>query len=368
MPCRLCRSRGWKCGAEDKVLGPKGQLAASEGWNVLSSFTAGQYVFPVRRISPVPEEQSLTSFDATLLSNFLEFQIAGYIVGDGPLLTHKWADSTYPIFSESFRYALLVRASRWRNHGTKLSTSNTCRYLDKTYRLIQRSALSGEYRDVVYTSYILWSYEYISRTSMPSSSKDRPLIHCLGMWQAFAAFEKVTQNVVFEEELIQMEDLAHWALRGEYKRLRNDLAGKPVQERIGRLLELLYATCRMGHWYWEDLRRRQKIWQLSTVFEIFSHLYVLLRNSDEGNEPDRHFIEVRLKMIVDQIIQLNPGIPDQWQPPLAGRYLDAERIIEVLESRPQFLSPYAWKGPDSTFWIRHFARLSSSRPCSRNLG
>jgi len=307
MPCRLCRSRGWKCGAEDKVLGPKGQLAASERSNVASSFTAGQYVFPVSRISPVPEEQALTSFDATLLRFGLEKIAPRHLLAYVPLIDNKWNNDSFPIASESFRYAILVHASRWIKGS---SNQNTYRYLDKTYQLLRRSASAGEYREVVYTSCALWTYEYFSNHY---SCNDHTFIHCLGTWQTIACFGRITQNRVRQDEFVQMERLALWFLRTECDDLFTEAAKGVGHAKKDRLLELFHATSSMVDWHRENLHSSGHSWHIPLYFHLLSRLYLWLRISEEGSEPDLHFVATVLKRLVDQIIQLIPRIPDHNQ-------------------------------------------------------
>jgi len=307
MPCRLCRSRGWKCGVEDKVLGPRGQLTASERSNVLSSFTARQYVFPVSRISPVPEEQALTSFDATLLRFVLEKMKPRHLLAWAPLIDNKWHNDSFPISSESFRYAILVLASR-KIKG--FSNQNTYRYLDKTYQLLRRSASAGEYREVVYTSCALWAHEYLSNRY---SCNDHTFIHCLGTWQTIACIGRITQNRVRQDEFVQMERLALWFLRTECDHLFTEAAKSVGHAKKDRLLELFHATSSMVDWHWENLHSSGHSWHIPIYFHLFSRLYLWLRISEEGSEPDLHFVATVLKRLVDQIIQPFPRIPDHNQ-------------------------------------------------------
>jgi len=307
MPCRLCRSRGWKCGAEDKVLGPKGQLTASERSKVVSSFTAGQYVFPVSRISPIPEEQALTSFDATLLRFVLEKRAPRHLLAYVPLMDNKWNNDSFPIASESFRYAILVNASRWINGS---SNQYTYRYLDKTYQLLRRSASAGEYREVVYASCALWTHEYLSNHY---SCNDHTFIHCLGMWQTIACFRRITQNRVRQDEFVQMELLALRVLRTECDHLFAEAAKGVGHAKKDRLLELFHATSSMVDWHWENLHSIGHSWHIPIYFHFFFRLYLWLRISEEGSEPDLHFVATVLKRLVDQIIQLIPRIRDHNQ-------------------------------------------------------
>jgi hypothetical protein len=263
----------------------------SERANVFSSSSsaAGQSVFPVTQISVVPEEEALTSVDASLLGHFLEDPMSGIMFGHGPCLSHKWSHQSYPISSESFRYTLLVRASKWANSrlGRTLpavSDENTYRYLSKAYQLIRRSAAAGEYREVVYSSYILFGSEFLHH----GSTNDRSFIHCIGMWQAFGALGRMTPSIVSRKELLYMEELAHWALRTEYNHLSKQTGDGVVHEKKEKLFELLRATSNMGDWYWEELGRERKIWQLSTVFQIYSHYYVLQRNHGDVMDDQEH--------------------------------------------------------------------------------
>ena len=174
------------------------------------------------------------------------------------------------------------------------------------------------------------------------------------MWNAFAAFTGTIPNSIDQDECLEMEIFARCALSREYQRLRTEMDA--AHEKRDKLVKLLEATCNMGDWYWDDIYRRNKILQLSTLFQLFSDFYVLLRNSGEGDDPKHHFVRARLEMIVDQVIRLVPKIPEQWVPALAGGYLDTEQTIALLQLWSRSLPTRRSTNMDLT-WTRRLATL-----------
>ena len=289
----------------------------------------------------------MTPFDAMLLGRFLQHSTSAvkYCHALGPLVQHTWTPLFYPILAECFRYALLACASIDRRFGPSPS-ENTYRYLQKSYQLTRRSAGAREYRHVLYSSYILFLYEF--NHVRPN---ERSYIHCLGMWQALAALESSSQ--VSRDEFIYMECLAHGVLRSQYNYFRDMIAHGVTHGQKEKQFALLCATCNMGEWYWEDTTRKGKIFQLSILFEIFSQYYVSQRNLDTIRGPDHCNVKARLERIIDQIITLIPEIPEFWLTTLARGPFDDE----LKQAPPPF---FIIVGPNMPPRARYFARLRYS--------
>jgi hypothetical protein len=147
----------------------------------------------------------MTSFDAMLLERFVQRRLSPKMYILGPLVQYTWTPHFYPILAESFRYALLACASIDCRFGPSPS-EHTYRYLQKSYQLTRRSAGAREYRHVIYSSYLLFIYEFEQ-----FRCNERSYVHCLGMWQALAALESSSQ--VSQAEMEYMECLAHGVLR-----------------------------------------------------------------------------------------------------------------------------------------------------------
>lgn len=185
--------------------------------------------------------------------------------------------------------------------GTPEVTEHAFSYLQKSYQLVRRSAAANNFRDVVYTSFMLFVYEFLR--PMEEHNCEAGFQHCLGLWNSLNALKATLVPGTSTDELMFMETLWACTLRTEYICINRHSASPK------RIYSLLRTTTSMLQWHKSSDRIYRRIHALSILFRMFMHYYLLQRNHavNEDFEEER-FIAGGLTAVMHEIIILGPWI------------------------------------------------------------
>jgi len=175
LPCRNCRERGFSCGIQDKVFGPKTQALQRDQPTSLD------------RPLPIPHESSFTELESLYVQHlFCDFPkfCPSYVISckgwqrsvvANDDVTKRVASLLFTSISKPVRYALLATAAL-RFDGGK--PQRVLQYLGLCYQQLQKAISDASLVDVVYGSYL------VSQLAMEIESPSVISIHCLGLSQS----------------------------------------------------------------------------------------------------------------------------------------------------------------------------------------
>jgi len=178
-------------------------------------------------------------------------------------------------------------------------------YLQKSYNLVRRAAAEARFRDVVYSSFMLFVYEFLRPPE--DHNCEAGFYHCMGMWNSLNALKETLPSGPSGTEVFFIETLWACALRTQYVCINRHSA--PTT----RIYTLLRATTGMLGWHTAEDRVYHRSHCLSILFRMYMHYYLLQRNDAVlSGARDRHFIRNGLQKVSTEIVLLGPRILDMF--------------------------------------------------------
>jgi len=174
-------------------------------------------------------------------------------------------------------------------------------YLQKSYSLVRQAAATGAFRDVVYSSFMLFVYEFLR--PIEDHNCEAGFYHCMGMWNSLNALKETLEPGASMTEVFFMETLWACALRTQYVCINRHSA--PTT----RIFALLRATTDMLDWHKTADRIYHRIHCLSIHLRMYMHYYLLQRNGTVmSSTQEKHFIKSGLEKVCTEIVLLGPRI------------------------------------------------------------
>ena len=313
MPCKLCKERGFRCGVDDKVPGPKTRLKSSdEGAKVI----LGRHAFAIPRSLPsASTDETMTSVDMKYWQHISEFhlmlllrEITGHVFGNPVPLTLTVPFPEFPLSSKPFRYAALALAS-----SHKEGNADTLMYLAKFYKYMKEAIDASSIVEVAVASYMIVLYAYKGHECFSTV-----LVHFKGMCHAFIRLKQSKYRMGIRE-VPHMQTLWHGALQTLYLVFwGRPHHTSPLQSEEFKLLGELDNVLQFSSAMLSSVDNSQihSSWRtceaLGCYLAFYLDHYLALRNRRAANKDIRRIpsITASLHNILRQIIHLVPQIPE----------------------------------------------------------
>lgn len=280
------------------------------------------------RLSVLSPGEAIDPLASSYLGNFLHWHTStnAALCSDFSYLPVKWPN--YPIDSKPFRFAVLACASSafTTQMGQSEVKEHAAIYLQKSYSLVRRAAAEARFRDVVYSSFMLFVYEFLRPPE--DHNCEAGFYHCMGMWHSLSALKETPIPGTSTAEIFFMETLWACALRTQYVCINRHSA--PTT----RIYTILRATTGMFDWHKTADHIYHRIHCLSIFLRMYMHYYLLQRNDAVvSSSQDKHFIKSGLKRVCTEIILLGPRILDVFGVVVDPLHTDPSTLFSALLDR-----------------------------------
>jgi hypothetical protein len=188
----LCKERGFKCGANEKVPGPKTLSKLKTGVKVNGP---DQFVFAISRSPCTPVDEVLTDLDLKYLNYIGRISDGGWwAVEKGPFMFLDILESVvehrphtrvpiggFSFSSKAFRYAVLGFSAAHSSYGK--TSLDALKYLGKFHKYTAEAIETSSYLEIVKASYMAFLQEYVQRDQHQHSLQNM-IVYFKGMWTA----------------------------------------------------------------------------------------------------------------------------------------------------------------------------------------
>jgi len=199
-------------------------------------------------------------------------------------------------------------------------------YLQKSYSLVRRAAAAGAFRDVVYSSFMLFVYEFLR--PIQDHNCEAGFYHCMGMWNSLNALKETVAPGTSTDEILFMDTLWACAMRTQYVCINRHSAP------TARIFTLLRTTTDMLDWHRTADRIYHRIHCLSVHLRMYMHYYLLQRNETVvSNTQEKHFIETGLMKVSTEIVLLGPRILEVFGVVIDPSQTDSSDLFPALLDR-----------------------------------
>lgn len=201
LPCTLCKSRGFVCGAEDKIWGPgKYPKLPLPGREVKNEIT-------IWRPPPLLPDEGITRLDSKYINHIMENLklpgalppaiesilkirgITGHVLGNPVSMTMAIPWPQFTLHSRPFRFAVLaISSSILEGEDNKIHTFT---YLSQYYKFAQEAIQASSLLEVVAASYTILLYSY-----MGDESFETLFVHFKGLSSGIALLHEKSGNEV----------------------------------------------------------------------------------------------------------------------------------------------------------------------------
>ena len=197
LPCKLCEKRGFQCGRNEKVLGPKTHLKSMRGqFQRIST----EYIFPLSNAFLNAQGEKLNEIDSRYLRRIFDHLLPAYSAEMSVLqvdlsnLSGNLNGNIYfpwfkfPLSSKSFRYATLALS-----YALDSTNGTGSSYLAGFYEHINEAIDGSSITEVVVSSYVALLCSF--RTYEPIETL---LVYFNGMRAAFSALKTEKSGSIVE--------------------------------------------------------------------------------------------------------------------------------------------------------------------------
>lgn len=271
LPCALCAQRGFQCGTEEKVLGPKALLQCQERENNERE----QVVFVVPRSPSIPADEALTDLDRKYLC------LVGCTLREDGLFSLPSRYFPYgitgpadmiPVFSLSskvFRYAYLsLIATDVLESAAHL---DVLQYNAKFYKYAKEAIESSSELEIILGSYIMFLREHY-QCRLRGQDIAIMLMHFKGLWASVDRF--LSRRYQLTPSLIDLiEGVCLYSVLSSHSshlfvsRITSYLENRQLRETICEILEyVVNVVCSNQLPYQDEITR---IETLDVCFNFF---------------------------------------------------------------------------------------------------